>query len=145
VGRSRDNHSGLAHICSISHIPFSACRLDLTEEGGVKAAGSSVDFAFPPELADALRRLYHLRRGPLVSPGPIQSMDDRATIRSLFIRLPLGDCLCMMAPSLWSSGPLAASADIVPSQEVVPPETLALWENVSSTAQFPHGVLRCDL
>lgn len=46
--------------------------LDLTEEGGVMAAGSSVDFAFPPELADALHRLYHFRRGPILSPGPMQ-------------------------------------------------------------------------
>jgi hypothetical protein len=121
---------------------LSVDRLDLTEEGGVKAAGSSVDFAFPPELADALRRLYHLRRGPLVSPGPIQSMDDRATIRALFIRLPLGDCLCMMAPSLWSSGPLPTPVGNVPSFESVPPETLALWENVSSTTLFPRCVPR---
>jgi len=46
--------------------------LDLTEEGGMKAAGSSIDFAFPPELADALHRLYHFRRGPILSPGPMQ-------------------------------------------------------------------------
>ena len=57
--------------------------IDLTEEGGIKAAGSSMDFAFPPELSDAVRRLYHLRRGPLLSPGPLQSMDDRAELRSL--------------------------------------------------------------
>jgi hypothetical protein len=100
--------------------------LDLTEEGGIKAAGSSVDFAFPPELADALRRLYHLRRGPLLSPGPMRSNDDRLQNRSLFIRLPLEDCLCMMAPSLWSTG-LQES----PSFESVPPDTLALWGRVS--------------
>jgi hypothetical protein len=113
----------------------SVYRLDLTEE----EESRRVVRLLSPELADALvGSIYdagHCR------PGPIQSMDDRATIRSLFIRLPLGDCLCMMAPSLWSSGPLAGSADIVPSLETVPPETLALWENVSFTARFPHCVL----
>lgn len=104
--------------------------IDLTEEGGIKATGTSMDFAFPPELSDALRRLYHLRRGPLLSPGPVQSADDRVEIRSLFVRFPLDDCLSMMAPSLWSSGSLL---DALNSNETiledVPPETLALWEN----------------
>jgi len=105
--------------------------LDLTEEGGVKAAGSSFDFAFPPELADALRRLYHLRRGPLLCPGPMQSADDRAEIRSLFIRLPLEDCMCMMAPSLWTTGPLDRSTiGSMPALEECPPDTLVLWEKV---------------
>jgi len=106
--------------------------LNLTEEGGIKALGSSIDFAFPPVLADALRRLYHLRRGPLLAPGPIQSMDDRAEVRSLFMRLPLEECLSMMTLTLWSSGPLD-SPDLIAasSMEKVPPETVALWENVS--------------
>lgn len=90
-----------------------------------------MDFAFPPELSDAPRRLYHLRRGPLLSPGPVQSADDRVEVRTLFVRFPLSDCLSMMAPSLWSSGPLAeAMARNAPSLQNVPPETLALWENV---------------
>jgi hypothetical protein len=101
--------------------------LDLTEEGGIKAAGSSLDFAFPPELADALQRLYHFRRGPLLSPGPMQSDDDRAAIRALFMRLPLDDCLSMMALSLWSSGPLGANT--APTMMTVPPDTLSLWDN----------------
>lgn len=99
--------------------------MDATEEGGVKAAGSSVDFAFPPELADALRRLYHFRRGPILSPGPMQSMDDRAAIRSLFIRVPLEDCLSMMALSLWSCVVTSGYS----SMTDVPPDTLALWDN----------------
>jgi len=91
-----------------------------------------MDYAFPPELSDALRRLYHLRRGPFLSPGPLQSMDDRAEMRSMFVRLPLEDCLGMMAPALWSSGPLEdALARKSPLLEDVPPETLSLWENVS--------------
>lgn len=101
--------------------------MDLTEEGGVKAAGSSLDFAFPPELADALQRLYHFRRGPLLSPGPMQSDDDRAAVRSLFMRLPLDDCLSMMALSLWSSGPLHSGE--MPAMMSIPPDTLSLWDN----------------
>jgi hypothetical protein len=78
-----------------------------------------MDFAFPPELSDALRRIYHLRRGPLLSPGPVQSADDRAEMRSLFV------------PSLWSSGSLEeALARNNSFLENVPPETLALWGNV---------------
>ena len=116
------------------------CSMDLTEEGGIKAAGSSMDFAFPPELSDALRRLYHLRRGPFLSPGPLLSMDDRAEMRSLFVRLPLEDCLSMMAPALWSSGPLdEALARNGPLMEDVPPETLALWENVSRQASLTQA------
>jgi hypothetical protein len=91
-----------------------------------------MDFAFPPELSDALRRLYHLRRGPFLSPGPLQSFDDRTEIRSLFIRFPLEDCLMMMAPSLWGCGDLqAAAANLAPSFEEIPPETLSLWDEVS--------------
>ena len=97
--------------------------LDLTEEGQTRSAGTSLDFTFPPALSDAVRRLYHLRRGPLISPGPMQSEDDRAEKRGLFLRMPLDACLCMMAPSLWTieNGNL----------ESVPPETLVLWDNVS--------------
>lgn len=90
-----------------------------------------MDFAFPPELSDAIRRLYHLRRGPLLSPGPVQSADDRLEMRSLFVRFPLGDCLAMMAPSLWSSGPLLEAPQIDSTfLQNIPPETLALWDNV---------------
>lgn len=94
-------------------------------------ASNSLDFAFPPELAGALRRLFHLRRGPLLSTGPIQSTDDRAEIRSMFLRLPLQDSLCMMAPTVWSSGSVADTA----SRELVPAETLSLWDNVSMLAE----------
>jgi Sec23/Sec24 zinc finger/Sec23/Sec24 trunk domain len=88
-------------------------------------AASSLDFAFPPDLAAALRRLFHLRRGPLLSVGPAQSTDDRAEIRSMFLRLPLADCLNMMAPTVWSSG----SVHGTPSRTSVPAETLSLWDN----------------
>ena len=105
---------------------------DLIEEGGVRAAASSLDFAFPPELAEGLRRLYHLRRGSLVSPGPMRSIDDRAEIRSIFLRFPLDDCIKMMAPSMWSSGLLSPTSPSNPAMEVVPPETLVLWDHVST-------------
>lgn len=97
-----------------------------------------MDFAFPPELSDALRRLYHLRRGPYLSPGPLQSLDDRSEIRSVFVRFPLEDCLAMLAPSLWGCGDLtSAVTNRSPSFEDVPPETLALWDNVC----FPKNLV----
>jgi Sec23/Sec24 zinc finger/Sec23/Sec24 trunk domain len=102
---------------------------DFMEEGGVSSAHSSLGFAFPPELADALHRLFHLRRGPMLSPGPVQSMDDRAEIRNLFLRFPLDDCLCMMAPSLWSSGILDSTTGII--LDPIPSDTMTLWDNVS--------------
>ena len=112
-------------------LPHSFARSDdLTEEGGVMASHSSLDFAFPPELADALRCLYHLRRGPLLSPGPMRSMDDRASARELFLRFPIEHCLNMMAPRLWSSG---GANHISNQMEPVPAETLALWDNVSQS------------
>ena len=102
---------------------------DFMEEGGVSSAHSSLGFAFPPELADALHRLFHLRRGSMLSPGPLRSMDDRAEIRNLFLRLPLDDCLCMMAPSLWSSGTMNTSMSSM--LDPIPSDTMTLWDNVS--------------
>eukprot|EP00533_Pseudo-nitzschia_delicatissima_P000494 CAMPEP_0116085742 /NCGR_PEP_ID=MMETSP0327-20121206/4484_1 /TAXON_ID=44447 /ORGANISM="Pseudo-nitzschia delicatissima, Strain B596" /LENGTH=926 /DNA_ID=CAMNT_0003576747 /DNA_START=93 /DNA_END=2873 /DNA_ORIENTATION=- len=96
---------------------------------------SSFDFAFPPQLKETLNRLYHLRRGPLISPGPMQSMDDRAESRKLFIRFPLEECLEMMRPSLWSTGSIGISSgwDTVQS---FPAETLALWDDSIIAADF---------
>ena len=96
--------------------------------GSSISGATSLDFAFPPELAGTVRRLFHLRRGPLLSVGPIQSIDDRAEIRSMFLRLPLEDCLNMMAPIVWSSGSVLDA----PSREPVPAETLSLWDHVST-------------
>jgi len=45
----------------------------------------------------------------------------------MFLRLPLEDCLNMMAPVVWSSGSVLGTI----SQESVPAETLSLWDNVS--------------
>lgn len=92
-----------------------------------------MDFAFPPELSEGLRRLYHMRRGPFISPGPVQSADDRAALRAYFIRFPVDECLSMMAPELWSSGSLDAALESgeLPF-ESVPPDTLSLWGNVSA-------------
>ena len=117
-------------------------RHNLMEEGGVAAANSSLDFAFPPELADALHRLFHLRRGSMLSPGPVRSIDDRAEIRNLYLRLPLDDCLCMMAPSLWSSKILGVSTEISNGLEAVPSDTLALWDNVSKKQEAIDRVKR---
>lgn len=90
---------------------------------------SSFDFAFPPQLKGTLNRLYHLRRGHLISPGPMRSIDDRAESRKLFIRFPLKDCLQMIRPSLWSTGSIKISSgwdSMIP----FPAETLALWDDV---------------
>jgi hypothetical protein len=103
---------------------------------------SSLDFAFPPELADALHRLFHLRRGALLSPGPLQSADDRAEMRSLFLRLPLDDCLCIMAPSLWSAEMQVRNGDMSLNLEPIPSDTLTLWDNVSQkVATSVHCIL----
>lgn len=102
---------------------------DFVEDGGVSSAHSSLGFAFPPELADAVHRLFHLRRGSMLSPGPVRSMDDRAEIRNLYLRLPLDDCLCMMAPSLWGSGVLGVSSSSM--LDPIPSDTMTLWDSVS--------------
>ncbi len=121
---------------NLPHYRFS---IDLTEEGGLKAAHSSFDFAFPPELADGLRRLFHTRRSSLLSPGPTRSADDRIEIRNLFLRLPLEDCLCMMAPSLWTT--CVEQGFLEAPMTPVPPETLALWDNVCIQLRVLHHVL----
>jgi hypothetical protein len=59
----------------------------------------------------------------------MQSFDDRAHLRALFLRLPLEDCLCMMAPSVWSSGALESDSAKT-NVTSVPPDTLALWDDV---------------
>jgi len=103
---------------------------DFVEEGSTSLAHSSLGFAFPPELEDALHRLYHLRRGSMLSPGPVGSMEERAQLRNLFLRLPLDDCLCMMAPSLWSYD--ISSGGGTPSTmslQEIPSDTMTLWDN----------------
>ena len=97
---------------------------------GGEISQSSFDFAFPPQLKETLNRLYHLRRGHLISPGPLRSMDDRAESRRLFLRFPLEDCLQMIRPSIWSTGSMNISSGwdaMLP----FPAETLALWDDVS--------------
>lgn len=97
-----------------------------------KSSSSSLEIAFPPQLKEGVRRLYHLRRGALISPGPMRSMDDRAGMRQLFLRFPLEDCLGMMAPKLWSTGLIddKVGASSI-KKHSFPAETLALWDNVS--------------
>jgi len=100
-----------------------------------ESSQSSLDFAFPPNLKEMLNRLYHLRRGPLISPGPMRSLDDRAEKRGLFTRLPVEDCLKMIRPSVWSTGSMSVSSgwdNMLP----FPPETLALWDDSIVAADF---------
>ena len=91
---------------------------------------SSLDFAFPPQLKETLNRLYHLRRGHLISPGPMRSMDDRAESRALFLRFPVENCLQMIRPSIWSTGSFGVSSGW-DTMQPFPAETLALWDDVS--------------
>jgi hypothetical protein len=87
VGSSK-KHLGGALVCSFSHFFL---HIDRSYRRGRKAAGSSV--CFPLSSPGCTSSANHLRRGPLVSPGPIQSMDDRATIRSLFYSTSLLGCV----------------------------------------------------
>lgn len=91
----------------------------------------SLEYAFPPELVDALHMLHQLRRGLLLDPS-LLSAEDRAILRDLFLRLPMEDCLCMMAPSLLSIRVdfIAPTPPGIEAFEHVPPETLVLWDNV---------------
>jgi hypothetical protein len=61
----------------------------------------------------------------------MRSIDDRAEIRSLFLRFPLEDCLKMMEPSLLSTGAIAGMPSAWDVMQPFPAETLALWESVS--------------
>ncbi|CAJ1950520.1 unnamed protein product [Cylindrotheca closterium] len=97
-------------------------------ENGKAKSSSSLDSAFPPNLNGALRLLYHLRRGPLISPGPMRSMDDRAALRGFFLRFPLEDCLSMMAPQLFSTGYIEGEEEIAEELLDLPAETLSLWD-----------------
>ena len=114
---------------------------DEQEEG---PSESSLDFAFPPQLSEALKRLYHLRRGNLISPGPMQSMDDRAETRGRHIRYPMEDCVTMMAPQLWSTGSLEGVEDLSGVKlQSFPAETLVLWDSVSRLLHLSK-FLRCE-
>eukprot|EP00980_Cylindrotheca_fusiformis_P003615 scaffold812_cov124-Cylindrotheca_fusiformis.AAC.7 len=105
--------------------------LALEHSGTAKKQDSALDSAFPPNLTNALKLLYCMRRGPLISPGPMRSMDDRAAQRGLFLRFPLRECISMMAPTLWSTGSLEEVnlSQQWFSMEAMPAETLALWED----------------
>ena len=108
-----------------------ALSLSLFISSFYRPSSSSLDSAFPPRLKRALNFLYHLRRGPLISPGPIKSMDDRAEIRGLFLRFPLEECIRMMAPTLWSTGSLEDASRPTVEMQKFPANTLALWDDVS--------------
>jgi Sec23/Sec24 trunk domain/Sec23/Sec24 zinc finger len=126
-------------------------KLDLENGPGEKEAlvpASSLDLAFPPQLSGCLRQLYHLRRGALVSPGPLRSMDDRAESRHLFLRFPLEDCLGMLAPKLWSTGRIDIGRDTsnVTTMIPFPAETMALWDAVCSCdIAIYQNIGRCGL
>merc|ERR1712151_793627 len=68
-------------------------------------------------------------------------IEDRAALRSLYMRLPLPDCLMIMTPNLWSIRlyPNDIINSLVQQQQqqsssydliAIPPETLVLWDNV---------------
>ena len=82
-------------------------------------------------MKETLNRLYHLRRGPLISPGPMSSMDDRAESRGLFLRFPLEDCLRMIKPKVFSTGSTDGVSSPWDKMLPFPAETLILWDDVS--------------
>ncbi|KAL3942917.1 MAG: hypothetical protein SGBAC_002989 [Bacillariaceae sp.] len=123
------NETQLDIDATVQRISGSFRLLGLENGKGKKSkSSSSLDSAFPPNLTDALRLLYHLRRGPLISPGPMRSMDDRAALRGFFLRFPLEDCLSMMAPQLFSTGYIEGEEDIAEELLDLPAETLSLWD-----------------
>lgn len=71
----------------------------------------------------ALKKLHNFRRGVNIGPN-IQSVDDMAILRDLFLRLPLDDSICMLAPIMRS---FSSNED----GKEVPPDTLALLDDVS--------------
>lgn len=91
-------------------------------------------------MRESLDRLYHLRRGPLISPGPMQSMDDRAESRGLFLRFPLEDCLQMIRPAVFSTGSIDGISSPWDIMVPFPAETLALWDDSVVAADF-HDIL----
>jgi hypothetical protein len=120
---------------------FFCSSVDFSGGGGKKkksSQASSLDFVFPPQLKEALTRLYHLRRGSLISPGPMRSMDDRAEMRGLYLRYPLEDCVGMMTPLLWSTGSLEGIRNPTGAMQPIPAETLTLWDTVSLFRRLPY-------
>mmetsp|Transcript_23585 Transcript_23585/g.25117 ORF Transcript_23585/g.25117 Transcript_23585/m.25117 type:complete len:964 (-) Transcript_23585:2914-5805(-) len=105
-----------------------------------RTSESSLDFAFPPQMKETLNRLYHLRRGPLISPGPMRSIDDRAESRGLFLRFPLEDCLQMIRPTVWSTGSMDGVSSAWDKMLPFPAETLSLWDDSIVAADF-HDTL----
>ncbi len=82
-----------------------------------------------PELEVVFKRLHHFRRGTILGTN-IQSSDDRCLLRDLFLRLPLRDCLVMMAPDLWMYY-FDGNGDIVSAK--APAETLVMLDDNVST------------
>jgi len=79
---------------------------------------------FPPTLVGALKKLHNFRRGAIIGPN-IQSVDDMAILRDLFLRLPIDDSICMIAPVMISFH----RNDMNDDGREVPPDTLALWDD----------------
>ena len=81
-----------------------------------------------PELEVVFKRLHHFRRGTILGSNT-QSSDDRSLLRNLFLKMPLHDCLMMMAPKLWMYY-FGDNGEIVST--IVPAETpVLLHDNVS--------------
>jgi hypothetical protein len=166
--KSRQEHQARGEHYHLLDLGDSTSSSTSSEEGGAllhqmhattststTTTQTAVDFAIPPELSESIRLLHHLRRGTLLGP-PLQSADDRACHRALFLRMPLEDCLCMMAPRMFALRrqllPVVGVTNVTsheqqqsqtrpqPVWEKVPAETLLLWDDVMIAADHFDGL-----
>jgi len=85
---------------------------------------------FPPSLVPAAKKLHGFRRGTIIGPL-VQSSDEMAVRRDLFLRLPLDDCLRYLAPEMRM---FRSNRDGTVEEVDVPPETLALRDDCTIAA-----------
>ena len=93
-------------------------------------SGSSMEYAFPSELQQLPRTLFHLRQGPLLG-NLLQHDDDVACLRYLFLRFSLSESMRLMAPTLTmvTRNAQGEGQPLSFNVRTVPADTLALWDD----------------